>query len=332
MSIYRQQPIDLSRISTYPLASRPSKVTVREFARPLGDGEAQGVAALLGSLPHLLAADNLRAITAAVVRARAAGRAIIWGIGGHVIKTGLAPILIDLVRRGFITAIAMNGSGVIHDFEIALIGSTSEDVDESLGAGAFGMAEETGRLINEAIKRGAADDLGVGESIGRSLAEMSPPYAAYSLLHATYVARVPVTVHVTIGTDIIHLHPHADGAALGAATHRDFRLITALVKELDGGGVYLNVGSAVTLPEVFLKAVTVVRNLGHSLRDFTTANFDFIQHYRPLTNVVRRPVANGAGRGYSMTGHHELMIPLLAAAIINQSAAMGPASEAEQRG
>ncbi|HYE75150.1 MAG TPA: hypothetical protein VEF04_17545, partial [Blastocatellia bacterium] len=187
------------------------------------------------------------------------------------------------------------------------------------GAGAFGMAEETGRFINEAINRGAQDDIGLGESVGRGLVEMNPPYADYSILHAAYQAQVPVTVHATLGTDIIHLHPQADGAAIGATSHRDFRLITSIVRGLDGGGVYLNLGSAVTLPEVFLKAITVVRNLGCPLIDFTTANFDFIQHYRPLTNVVRRPVANGAGHGYSITGHHELMIPLLAAAIICQS-------------
>jgi hypothetical protein len=315
MSIYRHKPIELSRLSTYPLTSRRSKVTVRDFARPLSAEEAKGASALLDSLPDILAVQSLRAVASAVVGARTKNRAIIWGLGGHVIKTGLAPVLIDLLRRGFVTAVALNGSGVIHDFEVALIGSTSEDVDEALGAGAFGMAEETGRLINEAIKQGAADGVGLGEAVGRALAEMNPPHAAYSLLHAAYQSRVPVTVHPTVGADIIHLHPHADGAAIGATAHRDFRLITSVVRELDGGGVYLNVGSAVTLPEVFLKAVTVVRNLGCPLRDFTTANFDFIQHYRPLTNVVRRPVANGAGRGYSVTGHHELMIPLLAAAI-----------------
>jgi hypothetical protein len=315
MSIYPHQPIDLSHLSTYPLASRRSKVTVRDFARPLSDGEAEGAFALLDSLPDILAVQSLLALASAVVEARAKSRAIIWGLGGHVIKTGLAPVLIDLMRRGFVTAVALNGSGVIHDFEVALIGSTSEDVDEALGAGAFGMAEETGRLVNEAIRRGAADEIGLGEAAGRALNDMNPPHAAYSILHAAYQARVPVTVHPTIGADIIHLHPHADGAAIGATAHRDFRLISSIVRELDGGGVYLNVGSAVTLPEVFLKAVTVVRNLGCPLRDFTTANFDFLQHYRPLTNVVRRPVANGAGRGYSVTGHHELMIPLLAAAI-----------------
>jgi hypothetical protein len=213
----------------------------------------------------------------------------------------------------------MNGSGVIHDFEIAVAGWTSEDVDAALGGGAFGMAEETGRLINEAIRRGAAEDCGVGESTGRALVEMNPQYADFSILHTAYLLKIPVTVHVTIGTDITHIHHHADGAAIGAATYRDFLLFASLVKELDGGGVYLNVGSAVTLPEVFLKAVTVVRNLGHSLQDFTTANFDFIQHYRPMTNVVRRPVAGGAGRGHSVTGHHELMIPLLAASIVSRS-------------
>jgi hypothetical protein len=319
MSIYRQQPIDLSHIETYPLASRPSKVTVRDFAKPLSDDEASNAAALLASLPSILAADTLRAITDAIVEAKSKNRAIIWGVGGHVIKTGLAPVLIDLARRGFVSAIAMNGSGVIHDFEIAVAGWTSEDVDAALGSGAFGMAEETGRLINEAISGAAAEDCGIGESIGRALVEMNPQYADYSILHAAYLLKIPVTVHVTIGTDIIHIHPQADGAAIGAATYRDFLLFASLVKELDGGGVYLNVGSAVTLPEVFLKAVTVVRNLGHSLQDFTTANFDFIQHYRPMANVVRRPVAGGAGRGHSVTGHHELMIPLLAASIVSRS-------------
>ena len=277
------------------------------------------MAALLDSLPRILAADTLRSITDAIIEAKSKNRAIIWGVGGHVIKTGLTPILIDLARRGFVSAIAMNGSGVIHDFEIAVAGWTSEDVDAALGSGAFGMAEETGRLINEAIRSGADDDCGIGESTGRALVEMNPQYADYSILHAAYLLKIPVTVHVTIGTDIVHIHPHADGAAIGAATYRDFLLFASLVKELDGGGVYLNVGSAVTLPEVFLKAVTVVRNLGHSLQDFTTANFDFIQHYRPMTNVVRRPVAGGAGRGLAVIGHHELMIPLLAASIVSQS-------------
>jgi len=319
MSIYRQQPIDLSGVETYPLASRPSKVTTQDFAKPLSDEEARNASALLGSLPRILAADTLNSISDAVIEAKSKNRAIIWGVGGHVIKTGLAPILIDLARRGFVTGIAMNGSGVIHDFEIAVAGWTSEDVDAALGSGAFGMAEETGRLINEAINRAAAGDCGIGESTGQALVEMKPQYADYSILHAAYLLKIPVTVHITIGTDIIHIHPHADGAAIGAGTYRDFLLFASMVKELDGGGVYLNIGSAVTLPEVFLKAVTIVRNLGHSLQDFTTANLDFIQHYRPMTNVVRRPVAGGAGRGFHLTGHHELMIPLLAASIVSRS-------------
>ncbi|HEX9001258.1 MAG TPA: hypothetical protein VGB07_15240 [Blastocatellia bacterium] len=318
MSIYHQDPIEFSRIATYSLYERPSKVTVRDFAKPLTDAQARATAALLDSLPNLLAAESLRAVVSAIVEAKAKSRAIIWGFGGHVIKTGLAPILIDLMRRGFVTALATNGSGVIHDFEIALAGWTSEDVDSALGSGAFGMAEETGRLLNQAIQRGAAEDCGVGESVGQMLAEVNPTHGEFSLLHEAYKLRVPVTAHITVGTDIIHIHPHADGAAIGAASYRDFKLFTSIVRELDGGGVYLNFGSAVTLPEIFLKAVTVVRNLGHSLQDFTTANFDFLQHYRPQTNVVRRPVANGAGKGYSITGHHELMIPLLAAAIISR--------------
>ena len=313
MSIYDQDPIDLTGLRTYPLASRPSKVTVRDFARPLPAEQAKELASLFDSLPNLLAAESLRGVAAAITAARSAGRAIIWGIGGHVIKTGLAPILIDLMDRGYVTAIATNGSGIIHDFEIALAGWTSEDVDSSLGSGDFGMADETGRMINQAIKRGVSEGCGIGESVGRLLVEAEPPYAAYSYLHAAYRRRIPVTAHITIGADIIHLHAHADGASLGAASHRDFRLLISIVRALDGGGVYLNLGSAVTLPEIFLKAVTTVRNLGYPLRDFTTANFDFLQHYRPQTNVVRRPVANGAGRGYSLTGHHEIMIPLLAA-------------------
>ena len=316
MSVYDIQPIDLSQLSTYPLDSRHSKVTIKDFARPLNDAEANAASALLNSLPNILAVQSLRAVANAIINAQTNHKAIIWGAGGHVIKTGLAPVIMDLMRRGFVTAIALNGSGVIHDFEIALIGSTSEDVDEALGQGAFGMAEETGRMLNDAIQQGARDDIGLGEAVGRMLVEAQPPFAEYSLLHEAYRNKIPVTVHATIGTDIIHLHPNADGASIGQTSHRDFRLLTALVKELDGGGVYLNLGSAVTLPEIFLKAVTVVRNLGVPLQNFTTANFDFIQHYRPNTNVVKRPVANGAGKGYSITGHHELMIPLLAAAII----------------
>jgi len=315
MSRYKAEPIDLSKISTYPLASRPSKVTADDFAKPLANDSS--TKELINSLPDILAARELRDLAQLIRDAKQKGRAVIAGLGGHVIKTGLAPILIDLTQRGYLTAFAMNGSAMIHDFEIALVGATSEDVDATLGSGGFGMAEETGRTINEAVAAGAKDNIGMGEAIGRQLQRMSPEYAAQSLLQASYEAGVPVTVHVAIGTDIVHIHPSADGASIGQTTLRDFRLLCSLVKELDGGGVYLNLGSAVVLPEVFLKTVTVVRNLGYKLQDFSTANFDFIQQYRPLTNVVRRPVA-GSGRGFSFVGHHEIMIPLLAAAIVNE--------------
>jgi deoxyhypusine synthase len=313
MSRYKDEPLDLSGITTYPLASRPSKVTARDFAKAIAPGSS--LKDFLESLPSILAVSELRELASRVREARERGRAIIIGLGGHVIKTGLGPILIDLMRRGYATGFAMNGSAMIHDFEIALAGATSEDVDATLGTGQFGMAEETGRIINEAIKRGARDHIGMGESLGRELDSNKAPHKEHSLLCSAYEARLPVTVHVAIGTDIVHIHPEADGAATGQTTFQDFRLLCQLVRALDDGGVYLNLGSAVVLPEVFLKTVTVVRNLGYRLEGFSTANFDFIQHYRPLTNVVRRPVA-GSGRGFSFTGHHEIMIPLLSAMIL----------------
>jgi len=314
MSRYSAKPIDLSGLNTYPLSSRPSKVTTDDFASP---ATPEVIGDFVERLPNILAARDLRELASLVRDARQGNRAIILGIGGHVIKTGLAPVLIDLMKRGFVTAVAMNGSAMIHDFEIALVGATSEDVDTTLGSGGFGMAEETGRIINEAVNLGAQDNIGMGEAIGRQLQSMKPAHADKSLLCAAYEARVPVTVHVAIGTDIVHIHPSADGASIGQTSLQDFRLLCSLVRELDGGGVYLNLGSAVVLPEVFLKTVTVVRNLGFSLQNFCTANFDFIQQYRPLTNVVRRPVS-GTGRGFSFIGHHELMIPLLASLIVRE--------------
>ena len=308
------RPLSLDEVSTYPLASRPSKVALDDFAKPVDENSSLND--FLSSLPNILAVQNLRNLAAQMRRARELKKPIIWGIGGHVIKTGLAPIIIDLMKRGFVTAIAGNGSVLVHDAEIAMVGSTSEDVDATLGAGAFGGAEETGRLLNGAASEGARDGLGLGEAMGRALMALNPKHRDYSLLCAAYVASIPFTAHVTIGGDIAHFHPTADGAALGATSHTDFRLLAELVRRMNGGGVYLNIGSAVTLPEVFLKCVTLVRNLGHPLSDITTANFDFIQSYRPLTNVVRRPTADGAGRGYSITGHHELTIPLLAAELI----------------
>jgi hypothetical protein len=317
VSIYEEQgirPLGLEGVSTYPLASRPSKVTVEDFARPFA--EDSSLRDFLKSLPNILAVQSIREVAARMRRARELGKPIVWGLGGHVVKTGLAPLINDLLRRGFVTGIAANGSVLVHDAEVALVGSTSEDVDATLGAGAFGAADETGRLLNEAARRAAQEGIGLGEGLGRMLLESEPKHAELSLLCAAYRGRVPFTAHVAIGTDIAHFHPQADGAALGAATHTDFRLLSELVRRMSGGGVYLNVGSAVILPEVFLKCVTLVRNLGHALEDFTTANFDFIQSYRPLTNVVRRPTSGGAGRGFSVTGHHELTIPLLAAELL----------------
>lgn len=316
MSIYDDNlhPLELDDVKTYPLASRPSKVSLDDFANPIQPDSS--LKNFLAGLPNILAVQSLREIAARMRRARELQKPIIWGIGGHVIKTGLAPLVIDLMKRGFVTAIAANGSVLVHDAEIAMVGSTSEDVDATLGEGVFGGADETGKLLNRAALEGAKENIGLGEATGRTLLALGPKHADYSLLCASYRARVPFTVHLTIGGDIGHFHPQADGAALGATTHTDFRLLSELVRRMDGGGVYLNIGSAVTLPEVFLKAVTLVRNLGNQLTDITTANFDFIQSYRPLTNVVRRPTANGAGRGYSVTGHHELTLPLLAAELI----------------
>ena len=315
MSIYENfQPTNFDDIKTYELASRPSKVTVEDFAEPIKADDL--LKSFLDKLPNILAVQSLREIAKQIRRARDLKKPIIWGIGGHVIKTGLAPIIIDLMKKGFVSAIASNGSVLVHDTEIALVGFTSEDVDATLGAGDFGAARETGEILNIAAKNGMRDNLGLGEAMGRELLAQTPPHVENSLLCQTYENKIPFTAHLAIGADIGHFHAACDGAALGATTHTDFKLFCSIVRELNGGGVYLNIGSNVVLPEIFLKAVTVVRNMEFPLEDFTTANFDFIQSYRPNTNVVRRPTANGAGRGFSVTGHHELMIPLLAAHIL----------------
>jgi len=316
MSKYPIKPYDLSRIRTYSLKDRPSKVEVRAFGHPHTRGRS--VSEFLEGLPRILGAQNLRDLAHAIVQARSAGKAILWGLGGHVIKTGLSPILIDLMDRGLVSGLALNGSGIIHDFEVALVGSTSEDVETQLAQGAFGMAEETGREINQAISEGVEAGLGIGESMGRYLVRREAEFGIFSLLLQAYQRGIPVTVHVTIGADIIHNHPGASAADIGEASHRDFRLFARLVAELNEGGVYLNCGSAVTLPEVFLKCVTLVRNSGEPLRDFTTANLDFYQHYRPMENVIKRPVKTG-GRGIPITGHHEILIPLLAAWLVELS-------------
>ena len=315
MSIYEKyEPIDLTKINTYALASRPSKVTVDYFSQPVGRNDSLKI--FLDKLPDILAVKSLRELAAQIRRAKSLGKPVVWGIGGHIIKTGVAPVLIDLMKQGFVSAIAANGSVLVHDTEIALVGFTSEDVDATLGTGDFGAARETGEILNQAAASAAADRLGLGEAMGREVSGQNPRNADFSLLCQTYQNKIPFTAHLAIGADIGHFHASCDGAALGAASHTDFKLFCAIVRALDGGGVYLNLGSAVILPEIFLKAVTVVKNLGFPLADFTTANFDFIQHYRPNTNVVRRPTANGAGRGFSLTGHHEIMIPLLAAQIL----------------
>ncbi len=316
MSRYKQKPLTFEALKTVPIEARGGKVRVEDFGTAYAKG---GVNAFLDSLPKILAGDSFRAVVAAIRKARAEKRAILWGIGGHVVKVGLAPVLLDLMKRGFVTGFVMNGAASIHDFEIGIVGSTSEDVEAVLPDGRFGAAEETGREMNEAIVAGVRDGLGMGEALGRRITEIAKPkFAPYCLLYETYRAGVPVTVHVAVGTDTPHTHPQAVGSAIGAATHQDFQLLCSIVRELDHGGVYLNVGSAVVLPEVFLKAVSVVRNLGYPLGEFTTANFDFLQHYRPTANVVKRPHAQSGGQGYAITGHHELMIPLLAAALVEE--------------
>ncbi|MGE0450386.1 MAG: hypothetical protein AB7Q29_12490 [Vicinamibacterales bacterium] len=302
----------LDGVRTYPLHSRRSKATVAAFGRPVAP-EAS-VSEFLEALPDFLGAADLRAVAQAVADASRAGRGAVWGLGAHVIKTGLAPVLIDLMERGFVSAIATNGAAVIHDFEVALGGATSEDVDAALGPGQFGMAEETGRLLNGTINEGVAEGLGIGQAVSMFLHRQNPPHAGVSVLAAAGRLGIPVTVHVAVGTDIIHMHPAASGAALGEGSLRDFRYLVSNVAKLQGG-VYLNCGSAVVLPEVFLKAVALVRNRGLSLDGLVTANFDFVRTYRPQVNVVTRPTS-GIGRGYSVVGHHEILIPLLAAAIL----------------
>jgi hypothetical protein len=309
------EEFDLSGVKTYPLRSRPSKVGLEQFATPYKAGS--GVAGLLTSLPSLLAASDFKDVVAAILAAKRDGRPVIWGVGAHVLKTGLSPILVDLMERGFVSAVATNGAGIIHDFEIALAGCTSEDVDSALGPGTFGMAEETATQLNRAVVDGVAQGFGFGQSVGHYLAALHPPFAQISVAASAYRLQIPVTVHVALGTDIIHMHPQASGAAIGEASLRDFKYFVSCVARLERG-VYLNCGSAVVLPEVFLKAVAVARNEGRSLDGLTTVNLEFLRHYRPLTNVVTRPT-RGTGQGYSLTGHHELLIPLLAAALIEAS-------------
>jgi hypothetical protein len=319
-TVYQVQPLTLGDIATYPLASRKSKVSIADFAKPVTKNVS--FANFLQSLPRILAAGDFRGVVDAIQQAKREGRTILWGIGGHVIKTGLGPLLADLMRRGFISAIAMNGAALIHDFEIALAGQTSEDIEAGISKGKFGMSMETGLFLNQIASSASFSGIGYGEAAGKFLTgrRLLQQNVQASVLCNAYNLRIPVTVHLAIGTDIPHMHPAADGATLGAATHHDFRLFCGLVKQMHPGGIYLNWGSAVVLPEIFLKAVSVARNLGVALRPITTANFDFIQHYRPLQNVVKRPTApsdrgRSDSKGYAITGHHEILFPLVAAAL-----------------
>ncbi len=307
------KPIDFSGIRTYPLKDRPSKFTIDAEARAWKAGGT--FRDFLTTLPDTLAAKEFMALVEAIGAAVRQKKPVIFGMGAHVIKVGLSPIIIDLMERGIITALSTNGASAVHDFEIAFAGATSEEVEAGLNKGEFGMAEETGRILNEAIREGAEKGWGLGRAVGEKVLGLKPKYIQKSVFATGARLGIPITVHVAVGTDVFHIHPSCDGASLGEVSYRDFRLLAAIVANLGGGGVYLNVGSAVLLPEVFLKALTVARNLGHEVKDFVTANMDFIQHYRPVQNVVKRPVAAG-GRGYSITGHHELLVPLLAAAVI----------------
>jgi hypothetical protein len=305
-------PLPLKGLTTYSLQDRPSKVSQQDFAHPWTRGGS--FREFLAGLPNILAGQSLREIAAAWVKACRENRPILLGMGAHPLKVGLAPVLIDLMKRGLVTGLAVNGAVIIHDSEIAMVGRTSEDVDQVLGAGLFGMARETAEFLNEATILGAREGLGLGAAVGRRLHASDFPYKHLSLLASAVSLEVPVTVHVAVGTDIIHLHPSCCPAALGETTHLDFRVFAAQVSRL-AGGLYINLGSAVILPEVFLKALTLARNLGHPVEPLTTVNLDFIQHYRPLTNVVRRPTA-GVGKGYALTGHHEIMLPLLAGLVV----------------
>lgn len=313
----RAPSLDWSRLRLKSRTQREHKVEVGALGRATPPGCS--FADWLAALPRFLGAQQLRQTVAAIVAARQAGRPVVFAFGGHVIKTGCSPVVIDLIERGVITALATNGSGAIHDLELAETGATSEEVADTICDGSFGMVHETCARMNAAARRGAAG-AGLGRALGELLTEGQAAYLSLSLLAAAARVGIPATVHVAIGTDTVHMHPQADGAAIGAATMIDFRTICAVVAGLgaaeagQAGGVWLNVGSAVVLPEVFLKGVSVARNLGHRLEGMHTANFDMLQHYRPTQNVVTRPVA--AGFGHTVIGHHEILLPLLRQAVV----------------
>ena len=304
--------INSEEIKTIPLQERPSKVCTKDFGKPYEKGGS--FKEFLDTLPSILAARDIKEVSHRVVNAYQNKKTIIFGMGAHVIKVGLNPLIIDLMQRGIISCIAMNGAGAIHDVEIALAGKTSEDVSSSLNRGEFGMVGETANVINQAVKTGANNNWGMGEAIGKELLQLSAPHTEMSLLAMACKNGIPITVHVGIGTDTIHMHPSFDGAATGKLSHLDFKKFSSLVAQLEGG-VFFNIGSAVIIPEVFLKALSLATNLGAKINNLTTVNMDFIRHYRPSVNVVQRPTTSN-GKGYHLIGHHEIMLPLLSAAIL----------------
>ncbi|MGE5059869.1 MAG: hypothetical protein ACM3N3_11545 [Betaproteobacteria bacterium] len=308
------KPLDFSKVRTYPVTKRFSKVQTSLLGKKIAKGVT--LRSFVRGLPNILAAQNLKSIAAKIAACHRKRKTVLLGMGAHPIKVGLSPLIIDFMERGIIDALALNGAGIIHDFELAYMGETSEDVAASLKDGSFGMGEETGAFINAAIIEGTRLDLGVGAAVGNAIVKNHLPYRRLSILATASRLGIPVTCHIAIGTDIIHMHPKADGKALGDCSLRDFRTLTSVVATL-GGGVYLNFGSAVILPEVFLKAVSLARNLGNSVENLTTVNLDFLQHYRPLTNVVSRPTLQ-TGKGYQITGHMEIMVPLLFGAVLEE--------------
>lgn len=316
MTKYKIKPLIPDKIKAYPLKSRKSKVDIKAFAKILSADES--ISNFVGSLPDILAGRDFKAFIGKMKKARERNKSIIFAMGAHVIKVGLNPVLIDLMELGWVSALALNGAGIIHDFEIAYAGQTSEDVASQIKDGRFGMAKETGELLNRAICRGSRSNSGLGEAVGKMISSSDFPYKNLSLLSCAYDLNVPVTVHVALGTDITHCHPEVNGAAVGRTSLNDFFLFSSLVKSLEGGGVFVNIGSSVILPEVFLKAVSFVRNRGSVLKSFTTAVFDFNRHYRPQENVVKRPLMNKKD-GFYFIGHHEIMIPLLAASLKSTS-------------
>ncbi|MEW6215239.1 MAG: hypothetical protein AB1478_08600 [Nitrospirota bacterium] len=310
----KYRPVSLKSVKTYSLAKRKSKVSLDAFAIPPAKGDTFKI--FIDKLPDILAANDFRAVVKAIVKARQDSRPVILGMGAHPIKVGLSPVIIDLMKNGIITAIATNGACIIHDFELSFIGHTSEDVEKELCEGTFGMAQQTGRYLNRAIKEGVKKGYGIGRSVGELIHRGRFRFKGKSIFASAYELDIPATVHIAVGTDIIHMHPDANGPSIGEGSLRDFRLFTSVVSDLEGG-VYINFGSAVIMPEVFLKALTVARNLGNTVETITTVNMDFIQHYRPRENVLRRPTMK-KGAAYALTGHHEIMFPLLTAAIIEE--------------